>query len=51
MPDVSFKTNFDFTKLFSTLFNLLAILLGSEGKNAESNWFRRISDFFNRDIE
>ena len=51
MPNVSFKTNFDFTKLFSDLFNLLALLLGSEGKNPESTWFRRISDFFNRDIE
>lgn len=47
----TFKTEFDFTKLFSTLFSLLAMLLGTEGKNAESSWFKRIADFFNPDIE
>ena len=51
MSSISFKSSFDFTKLFSSLFSLLAMLLGSEGKNPEASYFKKIADFFNRDIE
>ena len=37
---------FNFTELFSALFSMISLLLGSDKKYSEAGWFAKISDFF-----